>query len=149
MKLSKAFDEKNANILLSQPTYDCYTSLRLLSNTVYSHPNEEIDLACLIAYQNLGIPSVGPFHLEGLTSNHFSELPKSIPSDSKLTVVGYPKSKSSRFNPLIQRVHLADDLNLDGDAAPYIAIRPALEEGASGSPVFVQHLSVFSCSVSF
>ena len=139
----EGFNEKNVSIRLSQPTSNCYTSLRPLSNTVYSHPDEEIDLACVIAYQNLDVPSVGRFHLEGLTPNYFSELPAVIPNDSKLTVVGYPKSQGFESNPLIQRVHLANDLSVDAEEAPYIAIRPMSQEGESGSPVFIQHSERF------
>ena len=140
----EGFDEKNAYIRLSQPTHKCYISLRPLSNTVYSHPDEKIDLACVIAYQSLHVPSVGRFHLEGLTPDYFSETSNIISNDSKLTVIGYPKSNTSYFTPLIQRVHLANDLNENGEEAPYIAIRPMPEEGASGSPVFIQHSERFS-----
>lgn len=140
----EGFDEQNDYIRLSQPIDKCYTSLRPLSNTVYSHPDKKIDLACVIAYQNVNVPSVGRFHLEGLTPDYFSELPDIIPNDSKLTTVGYPKHKRFDSNPLIQRAHLASDLNVDGEEAPYIAIRPMSQEGESGSPVFIQRSERFS-----
>ena len=139
----EGFNEKNVSIRLSQPIDKCYASLRPLSNTVYSHPGEKIDLACVIAYQSVNVPSVGQFHLEGLTPDYFSELPATIPNGSKLTTIGYPKHKRFDSNPLIQRVHLASALNVDSEEAPYIAIRPMSQEGESGSPVFIQHSERF------
>ena len=97
----------------------------------------------MIAYQNVHVPSVGQFHWAGVTPDYFSKLPDIIPNDSKLIVVGYPKSKGFETNPLIQRVHLACDLNVDGEESPYIAIRPMSQEGESGSPVFIQHSERF------
>ncbi len=142
------FDEKNTHILLSQPTNDCYKSLRPLSNKVYSHPDKNIDLACVIAYQNLCIESVGQFHLEALTPDYFSEPSDPISIDSELIVVGYPISQSSCFypsNPFEQSTRLVRDIgNVSGESVPHLlAIRPSLEEGSSGSPVFIQRSGRF------
>ncbi len=133
----EGFNEKHVSIRLSQPPNECYTSLRPLSNTVYSHPDENIDLACVIAYQNSSVP------WEGLTPDYFSELPAIIPNNSKLTTVGYPKCKGFASDPLIQPVHLASDPNVDGEEASDLYIRPMPKEGQSGSPVFIQHSKRF------
>ena len=109
-----------------------------LSNEVYSHPNENIDLACVVAYQSIHIGKPGSpekFHLCPLTSDYFTEPQTPISSSSKLTVVGYPNDKSITFEPLIQEEHLVCDISLNDH---HLAIKPLLAEGASGSPVFIE-----------
>ena len=99
------FTEKTS-ILFSCPPNDYYKrSLCPLSNKVYSHPDENIDLACVVAYQSIHIGKPGSperFHLGALTSDYFTEPQTPISSSSKLTVVGYPKGESLFFEPLIQ-----------------------------------------------
>ena len=129
------FDQKKPSILLSQPVNDWCTSLSPFSNTVYTHPDENIDLACVIAYQSKNGNTIGRSHLQPLTSDYFSELPSDISSGSKLTTVGYPGGKSRPHNPLIQDGYLVCDINLKDH---HLAIKPHLNIGASGSPVFIE-----------
>ncbi len=136
----EGFNEKNVNILLSQPANECYTSLCPLSNIVYSHPSENIDLACVIAHQSVHVESAGRFHLEGLTRDYFSEPTSPIPSGGKLTTVGYPRGKSRPHKPLIQDGHLVCDTNTEKHQ---LAIKPIQLEGTSGSPVFIQSAGRF------
>jgi len=127
------FDQKKPSILLSQPVYDWCKSLCSLSNTVYPHPDENIDLACVIAYQN-------EVHLQPLTPDYFAELPSNIPNGSKLTTVGYPKGKSGLHKPLIEDGYLVCDANMEEHR---LAIKPIQIEGASGSPVFIRSAGRF------
>lgn len=124
------FDQKKPSILLSQPVNDWCASLSPLSNTVYTHPDENIDLACVIAYQSKNGNTIQP-----LTSDYFSELPSDISSGSKLTTVGYPGDKSRPHNPLIQDGYLVCGISLKDH---HLAIKPHLNIGASGSPVFIE-----------
>ena len=117
----EGFDQKKPSILLSQPVNDWCISLRPFSNTVYPHPDESIDLACVIAYQSKNVNTIGRSHLQPLTSDYFSELPSDISSGSKLTTVGYPEGKSRPHNPLIQDGHLVCDTNMEGHQ---LAIKP-------------------------
>lgn len=132
------FTEKTS-ILPNCPPNDYYkTSLRPLSNKVYSHPDENIDLACVVAYQNVHIGKPGSperFHLRPLTRDYFTEPQTPISSGSKLTVVSYPKGESHFLQPLIQEEHLVCDISLNDH---HLAIKPSLKEGASGSPVFIE-----------
>ena len=137
------FKKENTSILLSQKIKDCYTRLCPISNEVYSHPNENIDLACLLAYQNLHFESKGKFHLKTLTPDYFSEQSNIISSKSELKVIGYPKSKSSYLNPSIQNVNLVNDITVQYEFEHHLLIRPSLEEGSSGSPVFIKNSGRF------
>lgn len=130
---------ENTNISFSCPPNDYYKrSLRPLSNKVYSHPDENIDLACVIASQSTHVGKPGSperFHLQPLTWDYFTEPQTPISSSSKLTVVGYPKGESRFFQPLIQKENLVCALNLNDH---HLAIKPSLAKGASGSPVFIE-----------
>ena len=130
---------EGTNISFSCPPNDYYKRpLRPLSDKVYSHPDENIDLACVVAYQSIHIGepgSVERFHLCPLTWDYFTEPQTSISSSSKLTVVGYPKGESCFFEPLIQKEHLVCDISLKNH---HLAIKPSLAKGASGSPVFIE-----------
>ena len=139
----KNFNEKSTSILLSRKIKDIYTHLRPISNEVYSHPNQDIDLACLLTCQNLHVKSAGKFHLETLTPDYFSEQPNIISSKSELKVIGYPKGKSSYLNPLIQSVNLVNDINVQYEFEHHLLIRPSLGEGSSGSPIFIKNSGRF------
>ena len=132
------FTEKT-RILPSCPPNDVYKrSLRPLSNKVYSHPNKDIDLACVVASQSIHAGKPGSperFHLQPLTWDYFTEPQTPISSSSKLTFVGYPKGESHFYQPLIQEEHLVCDINLNDH---HLAIKPSLAKGASGSPVFIE-----------
>ena len=82
---------KSKSIMHSCPPNEYYRRpLCPLSNEVYSHPNENIDLACVVAYQSIHIGKPGSpekFHLCPLTSDYFTEPQTPISSSSKLTVV--------------------------------------------------------------
>lgn len=136
----KCFNTKYTNILLSHSAKDWCISLAPFSNTVYSHPDENIDLACVIAFQNVNIKSVERSHLQPLTPDYFSEPPSDISSGSKLTTIGYPRGKSRPHDPLIQDGHLVCHTNM---AEHHLAIKPIQLEGASGSPVFIQSAGRF------
>ena len=130
---------ENTDIMPSCPPNKYYKrSLCPYSNEVYSHPDKNIDLACVVAYQSThrGEPgSPERFHLCPLTSDYFTEPQTPISSSSKLTVVGYPNDESSIFEPLIQEEHLVCDISLKDHR---LAIKPHLKKGASGSPVFIE-----------
>lgn len=137
------FKKKNTSIQLSQKIKDTYTYLCPITGKVCFHPNENIDLACLLAYQNLHVKSAGKFHLKTLTPDYFSEQPDIISSKSELKVIGYPKGKSSYLNPLIQSVNLVNDINVPYEFEHHLLIRPSLGEGSSGSPVFIKNSGRF------
>ena len=139
----KGFNKNSTSILLSRKIKDFYTCLRPISDEVYSHPNENIDLACLLAYQNLHVESKGKFHLETLTPDYFSEQPNIISSKSELKVIGYPKGNSSCLNPLIQSVNLVNEVDIQYECEHHLLIRPSLGEGSSGSPVFIKNSGRF------
>ena len=130
---------ENTYILPSHPPNDVYRrSLRPFSNEVYSHPDENIDLACVVACQSIHVEKSGSperFPSQPLTSDYFTEPETPISSSSKLTVVGYPKDQSIAFEPLIQEEHLVCDISLKDH---HLAIKPHLNIGASGSPVFIE-----------
>ena len=130
---------EDTSILFSCPPNECYKrSLRPLSDTVYSHPDANIDLACVVAYQSIHAGKPGSperFHLCPLTWDYFTEPQTPISSSSKLTVVGYPKGESLFYQPLIQEEQLVCDLSLKDH---HLAIKPSLAKGASGSPVFIE-----------
>ena len=89
---------KSKFIMHSCPPNEYYRRpLCPFSNEVYSHPNENIDLACVVAYQDRPereSRSPERFHLCPLTSDYFTEPEAPISSSSKLTVVGYPNGNS-------------------------------------------------------
>ena len=130
----KDFTEKT-DILFSCPPNDYYKrSLRPIPNwEVYFHP-DKIDLACVLAYQKIHT-STEQFHLYPLTWDYFTEPQTPISSNSKLTIVGYPNDQSTTFHPLIQEEQIVCDINLKDH---HLAIKPHLNEGASGSPVFIE-----------
>ena len=137
----KSFKEETS-ISLSHPPNDNYKLLRPFSDEVYPHP-DGIDLACVVAYQDIHVGEPGSpdrFHLQPLTSDYFTEPQTSISSSSKLTFVGYPKDNSCSFEPLIQEEHLVCDLDLKDH---HFAIKPSLGIGASGGPVFIERDGLF------
>jgi hypothetical protein len=130
---------ENTNISFSCPPNDYYKrSLSPRSSEVYSHPDENIDLACVIASQSIHIGEPGSperFHLQALTWDYFTEPQTPISSSNKLTVVGYPKGESQFFEPVVQKEHLVCGISLNDH---HLAIKPSLAKGASGSPVFIE-----------
>ncbi|MYC77323.1 trypsin-like peptidase domain-containing protein [Candidatus Poribacteria bacterium] len=127
------FTEKTG-IFPSCPPNEYYKrTLRPLSNKVYSHPDKNIDLACVVASQSIYVPPER-FDLPPLTWDYFTKPQTPISSSSKLTVVGSPKDESQFYQPLIQEEHLVCDISLKDH---HLAIKPHLNRGASGSPVFI------------
>lgn len=135
----KSFTKKT-DILLSHPSNDFYKDRRLLdpyTSKVYRHPDENIDLACIVVYQKMHRKPESPeqFHVKALTLDYFTELQTPISNNSRLIVVGYPKGESYPYEPLIQEENLVCDIHLKDH---HLAIKPSLAKGASGSPVFIE-----------
>ena len=102
----------------------------------YSHPNPEVDLACL----NVSVISRVGAHYMNLDDTFLRPIDyDKVALGSDVIFVGYPENRYDVVNnlPLIRKGSIASMPNVDFNGKGQIVIDAQIFPGSSGSPVFV------------